>query len=106
MSQPDLNALFAQAQQLQQELLKSQEAAKARTVEASAGGGMVVATMTGGGELRALKIDPQVVDPKDITLLQDLVIAAINQAFQKAQEMVAEELQKVTGGMGLPPGLL
>ena len=105
MSQPDLSQLFAQAQQLQQEMLKAQDGAKSKLVEASAGGGMVTATMTGGFELRALKIDPQCVDLKDLQLLQDLIIAAINQAIQKAQEMVAAEMGKVTGGLGLPPGL-
>lgn len=104
--QPDFNNLLAQAQQLQQQMLRIQEQARSKTVEASAGGGMVTATMTGGFELRALKIDPQCVDPNDLQLLQDLVIAAINQAIQKAQEMVQDEMQKVTGGMGLPPGLL
>jgi DNA-binding YbaB/EbfC family protein len=104
--QPDFNNLLAQAQQLQQQMLRVQEEARSKTVEASAGGGMVTATMTGGFELRALKIDPQCVDPSDLQLLQDLVIAAVNQAIQKAQEMVQEEMQKAAGGMGLPPGLL
>ncbi|HEX2573025.1 MAG TPA: YbaB/EbfC family nucleoid-associated protein [Polyangia bacterium] len=104
--QPDLNNLLAQAQQLQQQMLRIQEQARLKTVEASAGGGMVTATMTGGFELRALKIDPQCVDPNDLQLLQDLIIAAVNQAILKAQEMVQEEMQKAAGGMGLPPGLL
>ena len=105
MPGPDLNQLMQQAQALQQKMMEAQEDAKQKTVEASAGGGMVTATMTGGFELRSLKIDPQAIDPKDVTMLQDLVIAAVNQAIQKAQEMMAEEMQKVTGGMGLPPGL-
>jgi len=104
--QPDFNNLFAQAQQLQQQMLRVQEEARSKTVEASAGGGMVSATMTGGFELRALKIDPQCVDPNDLQLLQDLVIAAVNQAILKAQEMVQEEMRKAAGGMGIPPGLL
>ena len=105
MPGPDLNQLMQQAQALQQKMMEAQEDAKQKTVEASAGGGMVTATMTGGFELRSLKIDPQAIDPKDVTMLQDLVIAAVNQAIQKAQEMMAEEMQKVTGGMGLPLGL-
>ena len=102
---PDINALLAQAQQLQSDMMKAQEQAKEKTVEAGAGGGMVTATMTGGFELRNLKIDPQCVDLKDLQLLQDLIIAAVNQAIQKAQEMMQEEMRKVAGGMGLPPGL-
>jgi len=106
MSQPDFSSLLAQAQQLQQQMMRVQEEARAKTVEASAGGGMVVATMSGGFELRALKIDPQCVDPNDPVLLQDLIIAAVNQAIQKAQDMVQEEMRKTAGGMGIPPGLL
>lgn len=101
----DLGNLFAQAQRLQQEMLQAQEQAKTRSVEASSGGGMVTATVTGGGELRALKIDPNCVDPKDVGMLQDLVIAAVNQALAKAQEMMQEEMRKLAGGMSLPPGL-
>ncbi len=101
---PDFGNLLAQAQQLQQQMLEVQEKAKQKTVEASAGGGMVVATVTGGLEIKSLKIDPQAVDPNDLTMLQDLVIAAVNQALLKAQEMVQEEMRKVAGGM-LPPGM-
>jgi DNA-binding YbaB/EbfC family protein len=102
----DIGNLFQQAQQLQQELQRAQEAAKQKTVEASAGGGMVTATVTGGLELRKLKIDPSAVDPKDLTLLEDLVVAAVNQALAKAQAMMQEEVAKLAGGMNLPPGLL
>jgi DNA-binding YbaB/EbfC family protein len=101
---PDFSGLLAQAQQLQQQMIEVQEKAKQKTVEASAGGGMVVATVTGGLELKALKIDPQCFDPKDPSMLQDLVIAAVNQALAKAQEMVKEEVQRVAGGL-LPPGM-
>jgi DNA-binding YbaB/EbfC family protein len=100
---PDLTNLFAQAQQLQQQMLAAQERAKAKTVEASAGGGMVTATMNGALELISLKIDPQAVDPRDVVMLQDLVIAAVNQAVAKAQEMMQGEMQQVAGGM--LPGL-
>ena len=100
---PDLNAMFAQAQQLQQQMLQAQERAKSKTVEAAAGGGMVTAVVNGGMELVTLKIDPQCVDPKDLSMLQDLVIAAVNQALAKAQEMMQGEMQSVAGGM--MPGL-
>ena len=99
---PDMSGLLAQAQQLQQDMLKAQEDAKAKTIEASSGGGMVTATMTGGLELRGLKIDPQCVDARDVGMLQDLVIAAVNQAILKAQELMQEEMRKVAGGLGIP----
>lgn len=100
---PDLSNLFAQAQQLQQQMLAAQERARSKTVEATAGGGMVTATMNGALELTSLKIDASVVDPKDVGMLQDLVIAAVNQAVLKAQEMMQGEMQQVAGGM--LPGL-
>lgn len=100
---PDLGNLFAQAQQLQQKMMEAQERAKRRTVEASAGGGMVTATMNGALELTSLKIDPQAVDPRDVGMLEDLVRAAVNQALVKAQEMMQGEMQSVAGG--LVPGL-
>ncbi len=102
----DFNALFSQAQRLQQDMLSAQEQAKARIVEASAGGGMVTATVTGGGELRKLKIDPQCVDAKDLGMLEDLIVAAVNQALVRAQEQMQEEMRKLAGGLNLPPGLL
>ena len=101
---PDMSALLAQAQQLQQRMMEAQERAKAMSAEASAGGGMVTATVSGGLELTRLTIEPQCVDPRDVGMLQDLVIAAVNQAMRKAQEMVQGEMQSVAGGM-LPPGL-
>lgn len=99
MDKPDLNALLAQAQQLQQDMLRVQEEAKAKIVEASSGGGMVTARMTGGLVLSSLKIDPQVVDAKDLGMLEDLIVAAVNQAVHKAQEMMQEEMRKVAGGL-------
>lgn len=100
---PDLGALFAQAQQLQQKMMEAQDRAKSRTVEATAGGGMVTAKMNGSLELVSLKIDPQAVDPRDVPMLEDLVRAAVNQAIVKAQEMMQGEMQNVAGG--LVPGL-
>ncbi len=99
-----LEGLLAQAQQLQQKMMDAQERARGLSVEASAGGGMVVAQVNGALQLTSLKIDPQAVDPRDVGMLQDLVIAAVNQAMIKAQEMVQGEMQTVAGGM-LPPGL-
>jgi len=101
----DLGAMMQQAQQLQEQMLKAQEEAKLKTVEASAGGGMVTVTITGGFEVKAIKIDPACIDAKDPSMLQDLIIAAINQAIAKAQELQAGAVSSVTGGLNLPPGL-
>ena len=100
----NMQSMMQQAQKMQQRM---QEEVAAIRVEASAGGGMVTATMNGGMELVALKIDPAAIDPNDPVLLQDLVIAAVNQAIVKAQEMMQGEMQHLVGGMGggLPPGL-
>ena len=101
-SPPDFTQLFAQAQQLQQQMMAAQERARSRTVEATAGGGMVTATVSGALELRSIKVEPQCVDPKDLTMLEDLVVAAVNQAITKAQEMIQHEIQSAAGGMMLP----
>lgn len=98
----DFGAMMQQAQQLQEQMLKAQEEAKHKTVETSAGGGMVTVTMSGGFEVRAIQIDPACIDPKDPTMLQDLIIAALNQAIQKAQELQAGAMQSVTGGLNIP----
>jgi DNA-binding YbaB/EbfC family protein len=99
---PDLNALMQQAQLMQQRMMDAQEAARAKTVEATAGGGMVTVVVTGGMEVKSIKIDPAVIDPKDAGMLQDLVVAAVNQGLQKAQELMAAEMQSVTGGLNIP----
>jgi nucleoid-associated protein EbfC len=98
----DLGAMMQQAQKLQEDMMKAQEDAKTKLVEASAGGGMVTVTITGGFEVRAIKIDPACIDPKDPSMLQDLIIAAINQAIAKAQELQAGAMQSVTGGLNIP----
>jgi DNA-binding YbaB/EbfC family protein len=104
----DLGAMMQQAQELQAEMVKAQEAAKQKVVEATAGGGMVTVQMTGGLEVRKIKIDPSVVDAKDVGMLEDLIAAAVNQAVKKAQELTAAAMQAAMGPLGgmLPPGLL
>jgi hypothetical protein len=99
---PDFTALIQQAQNLQQQMAQAQATAQAKTVEASAGGGMVTVVISGGMELKSIKIDAQVIDPKDPGMLQDLVLAAINQGLIKAHELVAKEVQSVAGGLNLP----
>ena len=105
---PDLGNLMQAAQRMQQELQRVQGDLENKHVEASAGGGMVTAVVSGRLDLVALRVDASVVDPKDVQMLQDLVVAAVNQAIAKAKEMASTELAKVTGGMQVPgmPGLL
>jgi DNA-binding YbaB/EbfC family protein len=102
MSKKMLGDLMKQAQKMQQEMGKIQEESKKKTVEASAGGGMVVATANGALEILSIKIEKDVVNPDDIEMLQDLVLAAVNEALRQAQQMVSDDMGKVTGGMNLP----
>lgn len=98
-----------QVKALQEKMAKMQEEMAQRTVESSAGGGMVTVVVNGRQELLGLRIDPQVVDPQDIEMLQDLIMAAVNDALRKSQEMVAGEVGKLAGGLSIPglkiPGL-
>ena len=94
--------MMKQAQKMQAQILKIQEEMAERTVEASSGGGMVSVTANGKQEVLSVRIEREVVDPEDVEMLQDLVVAAVNEALKKAQEMVAEEMAKVTGGLQLP----
>jgi DNA-binding YbaB/EbfC family protein len=101
----DLGAMMQQAQQLQEKMLRAQEEAKQKTVEGTSGGGMVTVLMTGGLEVKRIKIDPSVIDPKDLTMLEDLVVAAVNQAVSKAQQLTADTMQQAMGplaGLNIP----
>ncbi len=106
MSKNLLNNLMKQAQQMQEQVKKLQAEAGNKTVEASSGGGMVTVVANGRQEVLSLKIDRSVVDPNDIEMLQDLIAAAVNEALRKSQELMKEEMGRLTAGMGLPPGLL
>ena len=97
-----LGQMMKQAQKMQAKIMKIQEEMAERSVEASSGGGMVTVTANGKQEILEIRIEPEVVDPEDVEMLQDLVAAAVNEALKKAQEMVAEEMAKVTGGMSIP----
>jgi hypothetical protein len=94
--------LMRQAQQLQAKMLKVQDEMATRTAEASAGGGMVTALANGKQELVSIKVEKEVINPEDAEMLQDLIVAAVNAALKKAQEMVAEEMKKLTGGINIP----
>jgi DNA-binding YbaB/EbfC family protein len=98
--QPDFGAILKQAQQMQAEVLKAQEDLKNESVEATVGGGMVHVKMSGDLELQELKIDPQAVDPDDVDMLQDLVLAAVNEAIRSAQELAASKMNAAAGGLG------
>ncbi len=91
-----------QAQAFQEKLMRIQEEAKNKTVEASSGGGMVTAVVNGRQEVLSIKIDPEVIKSGDAEMLQDLVVAAVNEALKKAQAMMAEEMKGVTGGLQIP----
>lgn len=97
-----LGNIVKQAQELQERLGRIQEEAAAKTVEATAGGGMVTVVVSGRLQVVALRIEPEVMKGGDVQMLQDLVIAAVNKGIRAAQEMMAEEMKKVTGGLQIP----
>ena len=100
-----LGNIMKQAQLMQQKMNRMQAELAERQVEASAGGGMVTAVVNGRQQLVSLRIEKGVVDPEDVEMLQDLVLAAVNEALKKSQDMVQEEMGKITGGFNIP-GLL
>ena len=100
--------MMKQAQQMQAKMQKTQEELAEREVEASAGGGKVTVTATGSGDVTSIKIDPAVVDPEDVEILEDLVLSAVKQAVGEGRKLMEEEMGKITGGMGMggmPGGL-
>jgi nucleoid-associated protein EbfC len=99
---PDLGNLMNLAQKLQGDVAKMQDSLARMTCEASSGGGMVTATVNGGYELVKLAIEKEVVVPEDVEMLQDLVVAAVNQAMAKMREAAQEEMSKLTGGLNIP----
>jgi nucleoid-associated protein EbfC len=96
----DMNALLKQAQQMQADMVKAQEALADETVEASAGGGMVKVTMSGDLQLKQISIDPEAIDPEDAEMLSDMVQAAVNEGIRAAQELAASKMGGITGGAG------
>jgi len=98
--------MLKQLQQMQAKMSKIQEELGEKTVTGTAGGGMVEVTVNGHQKVLGVTIKPEVVDPSDLEMLQDLVLAASNEALEKARELAAKEMGAVTAGMGLPPGLM
>ncbi len=94
--------MMKQAQKLQSQMLKLQEELADKTVESSSGGGMVKVIANGRQQIVSIQIEKEVVDPEDVEMLQDLVLAAVNDALAKAQEMVSSEMGKLTGGLNIP----
>ncbi len=94
--------MIKQAQKMQQDMQKMQSELEEKEYTASAGGGVVTAVVTGRRELKALTIDPEAVDPEEVEMLQDLIVAAVNEASRAAETDMASSMQKLTGGMGLP----
>ncbi len=94
--------MLKQAQEMHSKISQLQEAMAGKKVEASSGGGMVTVVMNGKQEILSIRIDPEVVNKEDVEMLQDLMRAAVNEAIRKSQEMVAEEMKRITGGLSIP----
>lgn len=101
----NIQKMMKQVQRMQAQMQQAQADLGTRSIEASVGGGRVTVTATGHGDITAIKIAPEVVDPNDVEMLQDLVLSGVQQAQAKVKQLAAEEMSKVTGGMGLPPGM-
>ena len=97
-----MGGVLKQAQKLQGKIVKLQDELAEKTIEASSGGGMVKAVATGKQQITSIEIEKEVVDPEDVEMLQDLILAAVNDALEKSQEMVSNEMSKLTGGMNMP----
>jgi nucleoid-associated protein EbfC len=101
----NIQKMMKQAQKMQEELARTQAELAERTVEASVGSGKVTVVATGGGDIVSLKIAKDIVDPEDVEFLEDLILSGIQAAIEKGRAMQQAEMGKITGGMGLPPGL-
>lgn len=98
----NMGGMMKKVQKLQADMAKLQEELKARTLEATAGGGVVKVVINGEKELQSVKIDPAAVDPEDVEMLEDLIVAAVNEAVKKVDDMMAQEMGKLTGGLKIP----
>ena len=101
----NMGNLMSQMQKLQEEMEKTQAALSQEELTVTAGGGMITVVVSGQQEIRSIAIKPEVVDPEDVEMLQDLVLTAVNEALQHSRELQEERMGGLTGGMGLPPGL-
>jgi len=103
-----MNKMLKEIQKMQARMAQVEEELRDRTVEATSGGGVIKVVVNGHQEIRAIDIEPDVVDPEDIDMLQDLILAAINEGLKKSKEMANQEMAKLTGGLSIPgvPGLM
>lgn len=102
MGMGNINKMMKQAQKMQKQMAKIQGELENKEVEATSGGGMVKVVCSGKQEIKSIEIDPEAVDPDDVEMLQDLVLAAVNEAIRKSQDMVQDEMGKITGGLNIP----
>ena len=98
----NMNSMMKQAQQLQKKMLKTQQELTLKTVEASSGGGMVKVIANGAQKVESISLEKEIIDPEDVDMLQDLILAAVNDALKKSQDMVSSEMGKLTGGLNIP----
>jgi nucleoid-associated protein EbfC len=103
--QPNMQQMLKQVQKMQADMVAAQEALKDESVQATSGGGMVTVKVSGELVVQSISIDPEAVDPEDVEMLSDMVLAAVNEGLRKAQDLAAERLGAVTGGLGGPGGL-
>ncbi len=101
----NMAGMMKKVQKMQADMVKLQEELKQRTLEATAGGGAIKVVISGEKEIRSLKINPEAIDPDDIEMLEDMLIAVFNEAVKKVDEMTSSEMGKLTGGMNLPKGM-
>lgn len=102
----NMNQMMKKVQKLQADMAKMQAELKQRTLEATVGGGAVKVVINGDKQIQSVKIAPSAVDPEDVEMLEDLILAAVNEAIKKVDDMMAQEMGKLTGGLNLPPGML
>jgi DNA-binding YbaB/EbfC family protein len=98
----NMNKMMKQIQKMQADMAKVQEELRQKTVDASVGGGVVTVVANGHQEIKEIRIDKSVVDPEDVEMLQDLILAAVNEALRKSQDLASSEMGKVTGGLNIP----
>ena len=102
----NMAGMMKKVQKMQADMAKLQEELKLRTLEATAGGGAIKVVITGDKEIRSIKISPEAVDPEDVEMLEDMLVAVFNEAIKKVDDMTSAEMSKVTGGLNLPKGMM
>ncbi|MBU2703759.1 DNA-binding YbaB/EbfC family protein [Sporomusaceae bacterium BoRhaA] len=102
----NMGNMMKKVQKLQGEMAKMQEELKGRTLEASVGGGAITVVVTGEKQIQSIKINPSAVDPEDVEMLEDMIVSSVNEALKKVDDMMTQEMGKLTGGLNLPKGML